>query len=114
MGMQEVPYKHKEELYCEGDRALELAAQRSCGVSSGDIQDPSGWVPLFLCNYYRKLCLEEVGLNSLQGSLPTSTILCDSVCEGSVAVHAAHFLGAAVGSCPSLIISIEHAVIQII
>jgi len=39
-----VPYKQKEELfYCESDRALEQASQRSCGVSSsGDAQDPSG------------------------------------------------------------------------
>jgi len=29
--MGSVPYKHGEDLYCEGDRALEQAAQRDCG-----------------------------------------------------------------------------------
>ena len=38
---QEVLSEHEEELLpSEGDGALEQAAQRGCGVSSGDIQDP--------------------------------------------------------------------------
>lgn len=38
---QEAPPEHEEELiYCAGDRALELIAQRSCGVSlTGGIQE---------------------------------------------------------------------------
>ena len=40
---QEVPYLNKEELYCEGDRALGQAAQRGCGFFfSGDIHNLSG------------------------------------------------------------------------
>ena len=38
--------KRTEELiYCQGDGALEQAAQGGCGVTSGDIQDPPGCFP---------------------------------------------------------------------
>jgi len=46
-GTQEVPYKHEEELYCEGERVLEQAVQGCCGVSfSVDIQDSSECFPV--------------------------------------------------------------------
>ena len=44
---EEVPAEHEEELLpSEGDGALEQAAQRSCEVSSGDIQTPPGCSPV--------------------------------------------------------------------
>jgi len=35
-----------EELYIKGDEALEQVAQRGCGVSCGDNQDPFGCLPV--------------------------------------------------------------------
>jgi len=45
---EKVPSEHEEELLpSEGDGSLEQAARGGCGVSfSGDIQDPSGQVPV--------------------------------------------------------------------
>lgn len=45
-GTHKVPCKHEEEFHHKGDRALEHAAQRDCGVSSRDIQNTSGCVPV--------------------------------------------------------------------
>jgi len=46
--VEEVPSEREEELLpCEGDGALEQAAQGDCGVSfSGDIPDPPGQCPV--------------------------------------------------------------------
>jgi len=44
---EEAPAEHEEELLpSEGDEALEQAAQRGWGVSSGDTQTPSGHGPV--------------------------------------------------------------------
>lgn len=41
-GTQEVPYKHMEDLHCEGDAAVALAAQWSSEASfSRDIKRPA-------------------------------------------------------------------------
>lgn len=40
---QEVPHEDRQELYCAGDKVLEQAAQRDCGVSfPADIHETSG------------------------------------------------------------------------
>ena len=75
-GTQEVLYGHKEDLiYCEGDRALEQAAQGGCGVFfSGGIQDPLGHFPVQPA--IQNLLQLGVGLDDLQRSLQTPMILC--------------------------------------
>jgi len=55
--------------------ALEQAAQRGCGVSfSGDIQNPPGWGPVQPAVGETALA-RGLGLDDLQRSLPTPTIL---------------------------------------
>ena len=48
IGAYEILHQYaKELLHSEGDGALKWAAQRGCGSSfSGDIQDPSGCLPV--------------------------------------------------------------------
>ena len=43
--MQEVPSEQEKKLYCEGDMALEQAAQGGCEVS-GDVQHPPECLPV--------------------------------------------------------------------
>ena len=63
---------HTEELlYSKGDIALERVAQRDCGVSYGDIQDPAGRLPTVT---YCREPLAGVGLNGLLKSLPTHAV----------------------------------------
>jgi len=62
----------KELLHSEGARALEQAAHGGCGVSLfGDIQDPSGCLPV----QPAAGSLQGVGLNDLYRSLPAPTIM---------------------------------------
>ena len=63
----------KEVLHDENDGALEWAAQRGCGVSSGDIQDPPGCLPV-QPDVGSVVC-RGVKLNDLWRSFPTPTIL---------------------------------------
>ena len=77
---QEVPSEHEEELLpCEGDGALEQAAQGGCGVSfSGDIQDLPGQGPVQPTVGDPALAV-GARLNDPQRSLPVRNILwfCD-------------------------------------
>lgn len=43
--IQEVPSEQEKKLYCEGDMALEQAAQGGCEVS-GDVQHPPECLPV--------------------------------------------------------------------
>lgn len=38
--------QNEKELCCEDARALEQSAQKGCGVSSGDAQNPPGCFPM--------------------------------------------------------------------
>ena len=72
---EDVPSEHEEELYFEGDRALEQAAQRGCGVSfSVIIQDPPGQGPVQPAVGDPALA-GGVELDDPQRSLPTPNIL---------------------------------------
>lgn len=46
----------KKLLYFEGDKALEHATQKSCGVSSGGIKNP---LDTFLCNLLYGICFSR-------------------------------------------------------
>ena len=46
-GIYDVQFeREKEILYCVSERTLELAAQTGCGISSVELQDPSGCFPV--------------------------------------------------------------------
>ena len=71
----ELLYEHQETLYCEGGWVLAQVAQRGGGVSIlGDIQKSSGYGPGQL-DLADLAISREVGLGSVQTSLPTSTVL---------------------------------------
>ena len=80
---QEVPSEHEEELYSEGDGALEQAAQRGCGFSfSGDIEDPSGRGPVQSDVGDPALA---VGLDWMTHRCPFQTLtFCDSEISGQL------------------------------
>ena len=72
---QEVPSEYEEKLIrLKGDRAREQAAQRGCGVSSGDIQNPPGCDPVQPALGDPALA-GGVGLDDLQRSPPAPALL---------------------------------------
>ena len=75
--IQEIPLKHKNFFYCEGDRILEWVAQRVQGVV---VESPSLEKPTEQGTAQRALIDPALSKGlELQKCLPSSTVLC--ICE---------------------------------